>query len=95
MIQPVLIGRDAKNINSGSLSVASDKALVEKAREFETILLNQMIAAMEPKEGLFGKGFGGEYFQTIFRQELASFLGKDLDLGLAAQLTKAAVKKQL
>ena len=95
MIQPVLTGGNATIVKPSQLSGTTDKALVEKAREFETILLNQMIAAMEPKGGFFGKGFGGDYFQTIFRQEMASSLAKDLELGLAAQLTKAAIKNQL
>lgn len=66
----------------------------EKCKEFESLLINEMIAAMEPKGGFFGKGFGGEYFGTMFRQEMAKELSKQLDLGLKTQLAKGQIKEK-
>ena len=67
--------------------------LEQKSREFEALLLQQMIAAMEPKEGLFGQGFGGAYFQALFREELAKELAKEVKLGLAEQLMRAHLRQ--
>lgn len=66
----------------------------QKGREFETLLLQQMVAAMEPKEGLFGQGFGGSFFQSLFREEMAKSLSKDIKLGIAEQLMKAHLRQE-
>lgn len=71
-----------------------DPKLLQKVQDFQSVLLNQFIAAMEPKEGFFGKGFGGGFFQSLFRDEMAKQLSKELDLGLGQQLLKAQLQEK-
>lgn len=73
---------------------AASQLFKEKCKEFESLLVNEMIAAMEPKNGFFGKGFGGDYFSAMFRQEMAKELSKQLNLGLETQLTKGQIKDE-
>lgn len=74
--------------------VKLDPKLLQKVQDFQSVLLNQFISAMEPKEGFFGKGFGGGFFQSLFRDEMAKQLAKEMDLGLTQQMLKAQLQEQ-
>jgi Rod binding domain-containing protein len=71
-----------------------DPKVLEKVQDFQSVLLNQFVAAMEPKEGFFGKGFGGSFFQSLFREEMAKQLAKTMDLGLAQQMLQAQLREE-
>lgn len=87
----------AGTTSSSSIGKPTDSSVIfrEKCKEFESLLINEMISAMEPKNGFFGQGLGGAYFGTLFRQEMAKELSKQLDTGLATQLAKSQIKSAM
>lgn len=61
------------------------KKLYKACSDFETVLVRQMLDAMQGSTQLFGKGFGGEYFQSMFQDEMAKNVSGH-SLGLAEML---------
>jgi len=64
---------------------SEDKKLKEACQQFETILAQQMLTAMQGSTKMFGNGFGGEYFQSLFQEQLAKKLSEN-ELGLSKVL---------
>src|SRR5690554_3303823 len=60
--------------------------LRKKAQEFEAVLIEQMLKAVQPPSGLFGKGFQGDFYQSFFLRELASKIAEYPGLGLAESI---------
>lgn len=69
--------------------VKEDRQLKEKCREFEAVLLKQLLEAMQGETGLFGQGVQGDYFRSLFAEEMAKELAKDPGMGLAESLYRA------
>lgn len=83
-----LLGMSPLGVESASLR---GRAPREVAREFEAMLLAQMIAAMRktvPESGLLGASAHRQVFDGVFDLELARVLGGDNGLGLADVLTR-------
>ncbi len=72
-----------------SQPVKEDQQLKAKCREFEAILLKQLVEAMQGETGLFGQGLQGDYFRSLFAEEMAKELAKDPGMGLAESLYRA------
>jgi murein DD-endopeptidase MepM/ murein hydrolase activator NlpD len=73
------------------------KSPLEIAREFETILVAQVIGAMRKTvagSGLLGGGGANKILDGAFDQELARSLAKDAHLGLAEQLAAQIERQQ-
>lgn len=69
-----------------------DAELYKACMDFEAVMTKQMLAAMQGSTPLFGKGFGGEYFQEMFQDEMSKNIGvKGIGLGdmLYRQLAKS------
>jgi len=75
---------------------AEDLKLKNACREFETILLKQMLEVMQSSTSMFGKGFGGDFFQGMFQDEIAKEMaekGMGVSDLLYSRLTKSNVVK--
>jgi len=66
-----------------------NQRLREKCREFEAVLLQQMVEVMQGSSEFFGKGVQGEFLRGIFAEEMAKELAKDPGLGLAESIYRA------
>ncbi|HUX60643.1 MAG TPA: transglycosylase SLT domain-containing protein [Ignavibacteriaceae bacterium] len=69
----------------------AQKAKIENAaKQFESLLTSMMLKSMtKTTDGMFGdKNFGGDDFDTIFQNEIASFISKNKSMGVANVLYK-------
>ena len=74
---------------AGARTGGADAALESAGREFERLLVEQMLASMQASldEGLFPQeGVGGEYYSGLFNQELSRDMTAGQGLGLAQSL---------
>ena len=71
-------------------SDAQKAKLASAAKEFESLLTSMMIKSMtQTTKGMFGsESFGGDYYDTIFQNEIASYISKNQSLGVAGMLYK-------
>ncbi|NOX21365.1 MAG: hypothetical protein GXO99_08975 [Nitrospirae bacterium] len=49
----------------------SPEDLKKVSREFESLFLYELLKNMDVKEGLLGKGLGGDVYNTLFRLEIS------------------------
>lgn len=78
-------------VSTTSKYTDAQKAKIESAaKQFESLLTSMMLKSMtKTTNGLSGdNGFGGDYFDTIFQNELASMISKNHNLGIAGILYK-------
>lgn len=60
--------------------------LREACVEFEAVMVKQMLEVMQGSVNLFGKGFGGSCFQSMFQEEMARQIAGGKGMGLADML---------
>lgn len=76
----------------------AQKAKIENAaKQFESLLTSMMLKSMtKTTEGMFGdKNFGGDYFDTVFQNEIASFISKNKSMGVANVLYKKITGEEM
>ncbi|MHB1687345.1 MAG: transglycosylase SLT domain-containing protein [Ignavibacteriaceae bacterium] len=76
----------------------AQKSKIENAsKQFESLLTSMMMKSMtKTTDGMFGdKSFGGDYFDTIFQNEIASFISKNKNLGVAEILYKKITGEEM
>ena len=81
-----------------SAKTPKEKAkLAKAAQDFESMLTSMMLKSMNKTTGgMFGEeSFGGDYFDTIFETELASFISENKSLGLADMIYKKVIGEDL
>jgi peptidoglycan hydrolase FlgJ len=74
------------NTNKQAMAPADDQALKKACREFESMLVSQMLKKMRdtlPKTDLFGSKDKEEIFQSMMDDETAKSLSANGSLGLA------------
>lgn len=59
--------------------------LKKACTEFEAIMVRQMLETMSSSTKFFGKGFGGDYFQSMFLDEISKQIAEQ-GLGLSKML---------
>ena len=71
-------------------SDAQKAKIANAAKEFEGLLTSMMLKSMtKTTDGMFGSGsYGGDDFDTIFQNQIASFISQKRDLGIADILYK-------
>lgn len=84
MINQVSNNNKPYGINSTSLT-AEQLKLKKACTEFEAIMVRQMLETMSSSTEFFGKGFGGDYFQSMFLDEISKKVAEQ-GLGLAKML---------
>lgn len=82
------------SINSkGANEVKSpeQQQLYKACTEFEAMLVKQLLETMQSSTQMFGKGFGGDYFQSMFQDQLSQQIAAD-GMGLARTLYAQMIK---
>ena len=76
---------------------AQKAKLANAAKEFESLLTAMMIKSMtQTTKGMFGDdSFGGDYYDTIFQNQIASYISKNQSLGIASMLYKKLTGEDL
>jgi len=85
-------------INNKSVKRNDEERLAKAARDFETLLTSMMLKSMNSttEGGFFGEeSYGGDYFDTIFQQEIASKFSQGKGMGIADMLYKKLTGKSI
>lgn len=77
-----------------NVKTSEQKQLYQACVEFEALLTKQILSTMQSSNDIFGKGFGGDYFKSMFQDELAKQIAGN-GLGLAKVLYEQIVKAEL
>jgi Rod binding protein len=77
---------------------AEQKELQKACQGFEAMMIRQMLEVMQSSQKMFGEGFGGDYFQSMFQDEMSKEISEHgQGIGLAkmmyAQLIRANIVK--
>ena len=76
---------------------AQKAKIADAAKQFESLLTSMMLKSMtKTTDGMFGdKSFGGDDFEMIFQNDIASFISKNRNLGIASMLYKKITGEDL
>jgi len=79
---------------------AQKSKIANAAKQFESLLTSMMLKSMDKATsengGMFGEdSFGGEYYQTIFENQMATLISKNKNLGIASVLYKKITGENL
>lgn len=88
--RPTNLGTPKKALNP------EQKKLMAACTDFETIMVRQMLEAMQGSTKMFGEGFGGSFYQSMFQDEISKQIaGKGFGLAkiLYEQLNKTNTVK--
>ena len=91
---PAATVSDAAKIGRGLSRVQPGKDAQEAAKEFEALLVSNMIDTMmgETEEGFFGGGFAGNVWKSMMAEQVANQVVKTADFGVADTVTKYFVR---
>ena len=66
---------------------SEQKKLMKACTDFEAVMVRKLLESMEGSQKMFGSGFGGEFFQGMFLDEMSQKIaGNDGGIGLAKML---------
>jgi Rod binding domain-containing protein len=86
----------AQEVSSNYTDTQKSK-IANAAKQFESMLTSMMLKSMDKTtDGMFGSdSFGGDYFSTIFENQMASMISKNKSLGIADILYKKITGEDL
>lgn len=66
---------------------AEQKKLMKTCTDFEAMMVQKMLEVMQSSQKMFGDGFGGDYFQSMFQAEMSKEISQNgQGIGLATML---------
>ncbi len=85
MINQVSNYNNSTGTNKKTQLTPEQMQLKKACTEFEAIMVRQMLETMSSSTKMFGKGFGGDYFQSMFLDEISKKVAEQ-GLGLSKML---------
>jgi Rod binding domain-containing protein len=86
MINQISNDNRFSNVKNNKTGLTPEQKQLKKAcTEFEAIMVRQMLESMSSSTKFFGKGFGGDYFQSMFLDEISKQIAEQ-GLGLSKML---------
>jgi Rod binding domain-containing protein len=80
------ISNDNRPLGNNKSRLAPEQAQLKKAcNEFEALMVRQMLETMSSSTEFFGKGFGGDFYQSMFLDEISKQIAEQ-GLGLSKML---------
>jgi Rod binding domain-containing protein len=78
-------------------SVSEKQKLAQVSKQFESLLTSMMLKSMnQTSGGMFGENnFGGDFFDSIFQNEIADQISKGTGLGVADQIFQRLTGEKL
>jgi Rod binding domain-containing protein len=78
-------------------TAAQKEKLAKTSKDFESLLTSMMMKSMtQTTEGMFGEdSYGGDVLDTMFESEMATYMTKSKDLGVAKMLYKKITGEDL
>jgi peptidoglycan hydrolase FlgJ len=63
------------------------KRLMKTCTDFEAMMVQKLLEVMQSSQKMFGEGFGGDYFQSKFQEEMSKEISENgQGIGLAKML---------
>lgn len=73
------------NMNIKQELTPEQKKLKQACTEFEAVMVKQMLDSMKGASKMFGEGFGGDYYQSMFFDAIAKQIAEQ-GLGLGKMM---------
>lgn len=67
--RPVTVGK-----TSSEKPTAEQQQLMKACNDFEAMMTRQMLEVMQKSTKMFGEGFGGDYYQSMFQDEISKMM---------------------
>lgn len=63
------------------------KKLMKTCTDFESMMVKKLLEVMQSSQKMFGNGFGGDYFQSMFQDQMSKEIAENgQGIGLAKML---------
>lgn len=83
MVNQILNNNLYTRVKANKTRLTPEQIELKKAcTEFEAIMIRQVLETMSSSTKFFGKGFGGDYFQSMFLDEISKQIAQQ-GLGLS------------
>jgi Rod binding domain-containing protein len=84
--QSLLVMQSVK-LQSPQNMTAQQKKLMKTCTDFESMMIQKMLEVMQSSQKMFGDGFGGDYFQSMFQEEMSKKIAENgQGIGMAKML---------
>ena len=88
-VNPSLVALQSVKSQPPQTMTSEQKELMKVCTNFEAMMIQKMLETMQSSQKMFGEGFGGDYFQSMFQEQIAKEIaGNGQGFGLAQMLYK-------
>jgi flagellar protein FlgJ len=90
-----LLAIQSVRVQSPQNMTLEQKKLMKTCTDFESMMVQKLLEVMQSSQKMFGEGFGGDYFQSMFQEEMAKEIAVDgQGIGLAKMLYQQIIRTE-